>query len=329
MPPAMAATRVSLRELADLAIGTPEVGAVNFTALHTLIVAMLKNLHLQDTQVDFHSLSPEESRSSEALRASFSSPQVAVIKERRRSSIGRTPVHTLENQVKDLGAQVQDLSRQLRTMESHVQSVVTHLQHFTPQTVGLSIDTPEWLGEQEVVPPIPGMATPISKMATPMPGIAMPTPRMPMPMPGMATATPTPRMPTPGPAMATPMTRMPMPMPGMATATPMPRMRTPVPGMATPMPRMTMLPPEAQIGVTKIGMDSPQAMDMIQNVIEDVKTLKEAHEKAQEDLREFPELMPQVRATESPPLPAQPVYTEAQTPKDSEPTKRRAKDLSE
>lgn len=224
----MAATRVSLRELADLAIGTPEVGAVNFTALHTLIVAMLKNLHLQDTQVDFHSLSPEESRSSEALRASFSSPQVAVIKERRRSSIGRTPVHTLENQVKDLGAQVQDLSRQLRTMESHVQSVVTHLQHFTPQTVGLSIDTPEWLGEQEVVPPIPGMATPISKMATPMPGIAMPTPRMPMPMPGMA------------------------------TATPMPRMRTPVPGMATPMPRMTMLPPEAQIGVTKIGMDSPQ-----------------------------------------------------------------------
>nr|KAF6458416.1 glutamine rich 2 [Rousettus aegyptiacus] len=185
MPPAMAATRVSLRELADLAIGTPEVGAVNFTALHTLIVAMLKNLHLQDTQVDFHSLSPEESRSSEALRASFSSPQVAVIKERRRSSIGRTPVHTLENQVKDLGAQVQDLSRQLRTMESHVQSVVTHLQHFTPQTVGLSIDTPEWLGEQEVVPPIPGMATPISKMATPMPGIAMPTPRMPMPMPGL------------------------------------------------------------------------------------------------------------------------------------------------
>lgn len=70
-------------------------------------------------------------------------------------------------------------------------------------------------------------------------------------------------------------------------------------------------------------------MDMIQNVIEDVKTLKEAHEKAQEDLREFPELMPQVRAMESPPLPAQPVYTEAQTPKDSEPTKRRAKDLSE
>lgn len=68
---------------------------------------------------------------------------------------------------------------------------------------------------------------------------------------------------------------------------------------------------------------------MIQNVMEDVRTLKEAHEKAQENIQEFPELMPQVRATESPPLPAQPVYTEAQIPTDLEPTQRRAEDLSE
>ncbi|XP_039715052.1 uncharacterized protein LOC120599960 [Pteropus medius] len=266
MPPAMAATKVSLRELADLAIGTPEVGAVNFTALHTLIVAMLKNLHLQDTQVDFQSLSPEESRSFEAPRASLSTPQMAVTKERRRSSVVRTPVHTLESQVKDLGGQVQDLSRQVRTMESHVQSVVTHIQHFTAQTGALSIDTPEWLREYEmageVVPPMPGVATPTSK-----------------------TATPTPKPATPVPGMATPLAKMPTPVLGMAT---------PLPGMATPLPRMATLQPEkAQIGMTKIRMDDPQAVEMIQNVIEDVKVLKEAHEKAQENVQEFPELMPQ------------------------------------
>lgn len=231
MPPAMAATKVSLRELADLAIGTPEVGAVNFTALHTLIVAMLKNLHLQDTQVDFQSLSPEESRSFEAPRASLSTPQMAVTKERRRSSVVRTPVHTLESQVKDLGGQVQDLSRQVRTMESHVQSVVTHIQHFTAQTGALSIDTPEWLREYEmageVVPPMPGVATPTSK-----------------------TATPTPKPATPVPGMATPLAKMPTPVLGMAT---------PLPGMATPLPRMATLQPEkAQIGMTKIRMDDPQ-----------------------------------------------------------------------
>lgn len=72
-----------------------------------------------------------------------------------------------------------------------------------------------------------------------------------------------------------------------------------------------------------------QAVEMIQNVIEDVKVLKEAHEKAQENVQEFPELMPQVRALQSPPLLAQPVYTEPQTPTDPEPTQRRAEDLSE
>lgn len=238
MPPAIAATKVSLRELADLAIGTPEVGAVNFTALHTLIVAMLKNLHLQDTQVDFQSLSPEQSRSFEALRASLSTPQMVVTKERRRSSTDRTPVRTLESQVKDLGGQVQDLSRQVKTMESHVQSVVTHIQHFTAQTTGLSIDAPEWLGEQEMAPrvvlPMPAVATPTSKMATPISKMA-----------------------TPVPGMATPLSRMPTPAPGMAT--PMPRMPTPAPLMATPLPRTAMLLPEkGQIGVTKIKMDSPQ-----------------------------------------------------------------------
>ncbi|KAG8519371.1 Glutamine-rich protein 2 [Galemys pyrenaicus] len=77
MPP-LAATTVSLLELADLAIGTPEAGTVNFTALHTLIVAMLKNLNLTDTPIDFQSTpSPEQSRTVLPQRLSASTPQLA------------------------------------------------------------------------------------------------------------------------------------------------------------------------------------------------------------------------------------------------------------
>ena len=127
MPPTTAAPSVSLRELADLAIGTPEVGVVNFTALHTLIVAMLKNLNLQDTRIDFPSPMLEQSRL-------FESP---------RLSSGRAQPQALESQVKDLGGQVQDLSLQLTTMGSQVQAIVAHVEHFPSQAGGL--DARDWL----------------------------------------------------------------------------------------------------------------------------------------------------------------------------------------
>ncbi|KAG8565656.1 hypothetical protein GDO81_012935 [Engystomops pustulosus] len=44
----MEAGGISLHDLANLAIGTPEVGAVNFTALHTLLHAIIKHLPIQD-----------------------------------------------------------------------------------------------------------------------------------------------------------------------------------------------------------------------------------------------------------------------------------------
>ncbi|KAB0365139.1 hypothetical protein FD754_009295 [Muntiacus muntjak] len=141
MPPATAAPSVSLQELADLAIGTPEVGAVNFTALHTLLVAMLKSLNLQDTRIDFQSPMLDQSRSFESARVSTSTPQLPGPKERRRSSVARA--QTLETQVKDLGGQVQDLGRQLKTMGSQVQAIVAHVQHFPTQTGGL--EDRDWL----------------------------------------------------------------------------------------------------------------------------------------------------------------------------------------
>ncbi|XP_052664642.1 glutamine-rich protein 2 isoform X3 [Harpia harpyja] len=51
---------LSLSQLLDVAIGTPEVGAVNFTALHSLLQTMLGHLGLQDlpAQEQGHSLTP-------------------------------------------------------------------------------------------------------------------------------------------------------------------------------------------------------------------------------------------------------------------------------
>ncbi|XP_038597845.1 glutamine-rich protein 2 [Tachyglossus aculeatus] len=54
--------RVSLRELADLSIGTPEVGTVNFNALHTLLLAILRHLNLQDVKTDLPYVSTDIAR---------------------------------------------------------------------------------------------------------------------------------------------------------------------------------------------------------------------------------------------------------------------------
>ncbi|XP_039082203.1 glutamine-rich protein 2 [Hyaena hyaena] len=117
----MAAARVSLRELADLAIGTPEAGAVNFTALHTLIVAMLRKLDLQAERTDFQTPLPALSRGApEPPRAVLSAPQLAAPKEKARGSLPRP--QALEGQVKDLG-------KQLKAVAGQVQGVVSHMQH--------------------------------------------------------------------------------------------------------------------------------------------------------------------------------------------------------
>ncbi|XP_054449061.1 glutamine-rich protein 2 [Pteronotus mesoamericanus] len=284
MPPATPSTSVSLRELADLAIGTPEVGAVNFTALHTLVVAMLKKLHLQDTKVDFQTLSPEQSRSFEGPRASLSIPQVAAPKEKRKSSMARMPAQMLEVQVKDLGGQVQDLGQQFKTMDSQVQGILNHMQYFTALVGGLDADPQEWLGKSQMTTPTTEMATPTTEMATPTARMATPTARM---------ATPTADVAMPATGMATSSTEKTK----LEMATLMPRMDKPTLGIATAaselsmaVPSMaTVTPEKARMGLMKIWKDSPQAMELLQNVVEDVKTLKEAQKKVQES----PELNPQ------------------------------------
>jgi len=48
----MSQSAVSLSSMVDLALGTPELGAVNFTVLHSLLHAMLQRLSIADALAD-------------------------------------------------------------------------------------------------------------------------------------------------------------------------------------------------------------------------------------------------------------------------------------
>lgn len=47
-------TTLPLSKLVDLALGTPEVGAVNFNVLHTLLHAMISKLNIRDVKADIN-----------------------------------------------------------------------------------------------------------------------------------------------------------------------------------------------------------------------------------------------------------------------------------
>ena len=48
----MSQPTVSLSNMVDLAVGTPEVGAVNFNVLHSLLHAMLRQLNITDVRAE-------------------------------------------------------------------------------------------------------------------------------------------------------------------------------------------------------------------------------------------------------------------------------------
>ena len=52
----MPAAKINLSQMVDLAVGTPEVGAVNANVLHTLLHAMLRQLNIVDVQADLNDI---------------------------------------------------------------------------------------------------------------------------------------------------------------------------------------------------------------------------------------------------------------------------------
>lgn len=118
-------TQVKLAQMVDLALGTPEVGAVNFNVLHSLLHAMLKRLNILDVQADIDEfdrdfLSSSKQRQISSLSDIDSgrgedsedalSEKSASIKTRHK-----TPYHNLEVKVAKMSEQLEKFGNELPT----------------------------------------------------------------------------------------------------------------------------------------------------------------------------------------------------------------------
>ncbi|XP_078510710.1 glutamine-rich protein 2 isoform X2 [Lissotriton helveticus] len=97
-------SKVSLFDLANLSIGTPEVGAVNFNALHTLLHAIIRQLNIQDVQAD---ISEEDSKAPTAVPSKAALPLPG--KEAPSPKVASV-YHQLEKKVKKIEKQMEVLN---------------------------------------------------------------------------------------------------------------------------------------------------------------------------------------------------------------------------
>ena len=67
----MPSAKINLSQMVDLAVGTPEVGAVNANVLHTLLHAMLRQLNIVDVQADLNDFDRDFLSASKARELSF------------------------------------------------------------------------------------------------------------------------------------------------------------------------------------------------------------------------------------------------------------------
>lgn len=118
----MPSTKVSLSQMVDLALGTPEVGSVNFNVLHSLLHAMLKRLNIIDVQTDINDFDRDFLSAAKARELSLLSDVDSgrgddtedTISERSSMptpSTGRkTPYHNLEVKVAKLQEQLENIT---------------------------------------------------------------------------------------------------------------------------------------------------------------------------------------------------------------------------
>jgi len=103
--------KVPLPQMVDLALGTPEVGAVNFNVLHALLHAMLKKLSITDVTAEMNELDLlSRQRSGLSDLDSGVSTSKGDESEDGLSESGKTPYHQLEQKVARLTIQMEQLS---------------------------------------------------------------------------------------------------------------------------------------------------------------------------------------------------------------------------
>ncbi|XP_060066599.1 glutamine-rich protein 2-like [Ylistrum balloti] len=104
-------TKVLLPQMVDLALGTPEIGAVNFNVLHSLLHAMLKKLKITDSTAELNELDLLSRREKSSLSDLDSG--ISTYSEDGTSESGKTsgtPYHQLELKVAKLSMQMEQLN---------------------------------------------------------------------------------------------------------------------------------------------------------------------------------------------------------------------------
>ncbi|XP_060109531.1 glutamine-rich protein 2 [Heteronotia binoei] len=135
------ALKISLYELADLSIGTPEVGVVNFNALHTLLHALLRHLKLEDILTEIKQERGPPSAS--ALEAPVSVEKgLGVVTAPPKESATRLAdlekkLLQLEQNLQGVEDQVQGVQDSVQGVQDSVQGMGKKLKGFQKQVSGL------------------------------------------------------------------------------------------------------------------------------------------------------------------------------------------------
>nr|XP_060620600.1 glutamine-rich protein 2 isoform X2 [Anolis sagrei ordinatus] len=139
--------KVSLYELADLSIGTPESGVVNFNALHSLLHAILRHLNLQDLQEEVKAERAPPSKG-DLLKAALEKglggidSEEAWQKEKERKAAEGVSedvdsrLADLEKKLFLVEANLLGVEDQVRGIEDQFQGVQTQVQGFQDQVQG-------------------------------------------------------------------------------------------------------------------------------------------------------------------------------------------------
>ena len=104
----MPTATVSLTQMVDLALGSPEVGAVNFNVLHSLFHAIIKKLNIGDHKADVNEedkdflskKKPDETDAQSEVDSAVGTAPSSANRSKDRAS--HVPYHALEQKVSQL-----------------------------------------------------------------------------------------------------------------------------------------------------------------------------------------------------------------------------------
>ena len=112
-------TAVSLSQMVDLSLGTPEIGAVNFNVMHSLLHAIIRRLNIADVKADIDEhdrdfLSTSKIRAKSTLSDADSGrgeESEDGFSEKSAPPFRPSPYHRMELKVEKLAQQLEELNQ--------------------------------------------------------------------------------------------------------------------------------------------------------------------------------------------------------------------------